>query len=708
MLQISDCAETYQKINGIKSVISATILPSLHDNLACIHTFWSSQDFIKFEKNIYYNEYVIEKESLNVLSCGVSYDVSSIIMCTFSKSGKKQAIFREKKVPKEKLYLEIWSESKKEIAFDMTECKEHGKITKHDPFKCFEWSSDERFLLYTAEEKQPKSVSYFQDTSHCKEEGESTIKGEEYVHREEWGETCVGDHHTVLCLLEISSGTIEVLPAHKMHQDISFGQAKWGPDDESIVFVGWEESPYRLGVWACRNRKSALYSMDLKSKNIECLTPGDNICVRSPRFSPNFNTLIYFENTSGGPHFKGAKLKKYNWKTKENFTVIDLVENAPGNEFPGIYADYLPPRCWSEDGKYVYFSTLWRSRLAIVCVDIGNGNIQEVEVGTDYGVSSILDVNYNMIIAEVSAPNIEPCLVFYHLNESNKSAVVEGRFLDSCAPVRHLDINWEIIRLVPEIPNKSYPNLDYDIVVISPKEMQKKCPLIVMPHGGPHSCLPARFLFRYIGFVKLGYTLCMINYRGSAGFGENNINSLLGNIGTQDVADVQQAALHVKHESRLDVGDIFIFGGSHGGFIAAHLCGRHPDFYKAAVLMNPSIDICTKVGVADIPDWNWVECGFGENFDLSTVVTPAHLKVFWEKSPARHVDNVCTPTLLLLGKNDRRVPMSQGLKYYKLLKARKVPVQVYVYEDNHQLLKTPHDGDRFMQSILWFDKHLSL
>ncbi|GIX81740.1 acylamino-acid-releasing enzyme [Caerostris extrusa] len=655
---ISDYAETYQKINGIK----------------------------------------------------VSYDISSITMCTFSKSGKKQAIFREKKIPEEKLYFEIWSESKKEIAFDMTECKEHGKITKQDPFKCFEWSSDERFLLYTAEEKQPKSVSYFQDTSHSKRKG----KGEEYAHREEWGEACVGDHHTVLSLLEITSGSIVVLPTHKIHHDISFGQAKWGPNDESIVFVGWEEFPYRLGVWACRNRKSALYSMDLKSKNIECITPGDNICVRSPRFSPDFDTLIYFENASGGPHFKGAKLKKYNWKTKENFTVVDLVENAPGNEFPGIYADYLPSRCWSEDRKHVYFSTLWRSRMAIVCVDINNGNIQEVDVGKDYGVSSILDVNYNMIIAEISAPNIEPCLIFGHWNESNKSAV-EWRFLDSCAPVRHLDINWEIIRLVPEIPNKSYPNLDYDIIVISPKEMQKKCPLIIMPHGGPHSCLPARFLFRHIGFVKLGYTLCLINYRGSAGFGENSINSLPGNIGMQDVADVQQAALHVKNESRFDVGDVFIFGASHGGFIAAHLCGRHPDFYKAAVLMNPSIDICTKVvlltfliGKSLCNTYNWVECGFGENFDLTTIITPVHLRVFWEKSPARYVDNVYTPTLLLLGKNDRRVPISQGLKYYKLLKARKVPVQVYLYEDNHQLSKTPHDGDRFMQSILWFDKHLSL
>ncbi|GIY65666.1 acylamino-acid-releasing enzyme [Caerostris darwini] len=699
--EISHYAQTYKNIASIPTALFAKILQGAHENLTYIHSLWSSQDFVKFEKNVFSHDFLVEKESLKIVSNGISCDTSSELLCAFSKSGKKRAILREKKSSEEKVFLEIWNEYQKETTFDMNECKEHGKISRNDPFKCFEWSSDEKFLLYAAEEKQPKSVSYFKN-SNKKEETDSIIKGEEYAFKEEWGEACVGDHHTVLCMLEIETGKVEVLPTSKIGEHISFGQAKWGPDDESIIFVGWKEFPYRLGVWACRNRRSTIYAMNLRNKDIEILTPDCNICVRSPRFSPNFDTLIYLENSGGGPHFKGAKLRKYDWKTKKNSTIVDLVKNAAEEEFPGIYADYLPLRCWSEDGKNIFFSTIWRSRTAIVCVDIDNGHVQKIDVDEDFGSAFLLDVQQNMIIAEMSAPNIEPCLAIGHFNYQNK-VVVDWKFLDANSPVRHNDINWEILKLIPTIPNKDYSNLDYDIIVISPKEMQSKCPLIIMPHGGPHSCFTAGFLSRRIGFVKLGYVLCIVNYRGSIGFGENNLNSLPGNIGSKDVAD--QAAIHVKNNCNFDIGNVVVFGGSHGGFLGAHLCGQYPDFYKAAVLLNPVIDVSNMMGISDIPDWTWVEGGCGDNFEMSTVATPDNLKTMWERSPIKYLENVRSPTLLLLGTKDLRVPMSQGLKYYQLLKARGVPVRVCKYDDNHQLLKTPHDGDHFMQSVIWFNKY---
>jgi len=67
-----------------------------------------------------------------------------------------------------------------------------------------------------------------------------------------------------------------------------------------------------------------------------------------------------------------------------------------------------------------------------------------------------------------------------------------------------------------------------------------------------------------------------VNYRGSVGFGDDNVFSLLGRIGDQDVKDVQQAAEDVLTAYSLPRDRVIAVGGSHGGFLCAHLVGQYP------------------------------------------------------------------------------------------------------------------------------------
>src|SRR5262249_53860228 len=79
-----------------------------------------------------------------------------------------------------------------------------------------------------------------------------------------------------------------------------------------------------------------------------------------------------------------------------------------------------------------------------------------------------------------------------------------------------------------------------------------------------------------------------------------------------------------------------------------------------------------------------------------------------ERSSIHLIDRIKTPVLLQLGKKDRRVPYSIGLRYYECLKAKKIPTKLYVYDSNHGLSEAPHASDCFVNTVLFIHEHLHL
>lgn len=125
----------------------------------------------------------------------------------------------------------------------------------------------------------------------------------------------------------------------------------------------------------------------------------------------------------------------------------------------------------------------------------------------------------------------------------------------------------------------------------------------------------------------------LVNYRGSLGFGQASISSLLSRVGEQDVADtqvrgtglrvlggccwedaavwvpmvgapwVQLAVQQALHREPLDPHRLALLAGSHGAFIALHLLTREPERYQACALRSPVSNLPALLGTSDIPDW---------------------------------------------------------------------------------------------------------
>uniref|UniRef100_A0A8C4IUR0 acylaminoacyl-peptidase n=1 Tax=Dicentrarchus labrax TaxID=13489 RepID=A0A8C4IUR0_DICLA len=557
--------------------------------------------------------------------------------------------------------LEIWDQHCLRKCLNLTALNKHGRVYDDAQFGCLSWSECENKLLYVAEK-----------STHDEESDRS-------VYCEDWGEALTNKSVPVMCVVNMQSGSVSVLQG--VPPDVSPGQALWAPGSQSVFFVGWYHEPFRLGLKYCSNRRSALFKLDLDG-NCESLS-GDNLSVSCPRLSPDGSTLIYQQGQVFGPHSQCLSLQQLDLKSGKTSTLLDVVNRPHTGEFAGVY-EALPPCCWSADSQRVVNSL--KSLMSFVW--------------------KLLTVQKDLMVVCCSSPNTPPTLRVGFLPSAGEA--VTWQTLQQ--PIMTFDFHWTVLDVTPpqDEDNTHYSGLDFGAVLVKPSRLlhEAKIPLVVFIHGGPHSQFPAEWNTTTAGLAKLGFAVLMVNYRGSTGFGQDSILSLIGQIGSQDVKDVQRAVLTVlRMDNTLDPKRLAVIGGSHGGFLSCHLVGQYPEFYKACAARNPVINAATLLGTSDIVDWRYTSVGFQYSYDQ--IPTAEALAAMLEKSPIRHAAQIKAPVLLMLGGRDKRVSPHQGLELYKALKSRALPVRLLWFpEDGHSLSRVDTQVDCFLNTVLWLQQHL--
>ncbi len=224
----------------------------------------------------------------------------------------------------------------------------------------------------------------------------------------------------------------------------------------------------------------------------------------------------------------------------------------------------------------------------------------------------------------------------------------------------------------------------------------KKYPVYMLLHGGPHNAITDGTQWRWNAqvFAGWGYITTWHNFHGSSGFGQEFTDSINPDGITLPYEDTIKAADHLQSQPYVDANRLAAGGGSYGGFLASTLLGRpHP--FKALVAHAAVYDNFTQYG----SDYGAEKARFFDHWDK-----PAEFTRF---SPHSSAGSFRTPTLVIHGQLDLRVPVNQGFELFNTLQTRGVPSKLmYFPDENHWILKPQNSLFWYQTTKDWLEKYI--
>ncbi|MBM4069783.1 MAG: S9 family peptidase [Planctomycetes bacterium] len=227
---------------------------------------------------------------------------------------------------------------------------------------------------------------------------------------------------------------------------------------------------------------------------------------------------------------------------------------------------------------------------------------------------------------------------------------------------------------------------------------KKKWPLVQVVHGGPHNGIMTDFSFRWNLqlWAAQGWVIGCVNFHGSSGFGQKFADSITGDYATKPTIDIMKATDWFEQQPWIDKSRIATAGASYGGFMMAWLNG-HTERFKAMVCHAGVFSYHTQMA-SDVVRGRERALGAFPWTDISRID---------KVSPQRYSKNMKTPTLILHGEKDFRVPVAHGLEYYNTLRQKGVPTRlVYFPDENHWILKPQNSRLWHREVFGWLERYI--
>jgi dipeptidyl aminopeptidase/acylaminoacyl peptidase len=235
-------------------------------------------------------------------------------------------------------------------------------------------------------------------------------------------------------------------------------------------------------------------------------------------------------------------------------------------------------------------------------------------------------------------------------------------------------------------------------------DASKKYPLLVLIHGGPQSAWNTNWSYRWNPqvFTNSGdYVVFMPNPRGSTGYGQKFVDEISGDWGGKVYVDLMNGVAEVIKRPYIDKNRIGGAGASYGGYMVNWILGHNNDprfKFKALVSHAGVYNLESMAGVTE-ELWftNW-------EFKGQPWTNPA---MYARWSPHKFAKNFKTPTLVIHGQLDYRVPYGEGIQLYTTLQVQNVPSKIIIFPDEGHWILKPQNSEFWYNNVLdWLGKYL--
>ena len=396
------------------------------------------------------------------------------------------------------------------------------------------------------------------------------------------------------------------------------------------------------------------------------------------RWSPDGKSIAY----TGSPDSSGVSttflyvIPAAGGTPKELTTKFDLSVGTP---------------VWSRDGKTIYFSTNLLEAIEVYSCDVASGAVKQVtQRGGSTGITDISRDGRVFVGTTSSAKQPTELYSWIPDTSSLRTITDHNAWLKDYALADTEVVKW-----------KSKDGTEVEGLLTKPVgyEAGKKVPFLLNPHGGPTGASLNNFSGTVQVLAANGFAVLQPNFRGSTGkglaFSQANKNSW----GKGDYEDCMAGVDSMIASGLADPDRLGAFGWSYGGYMTFWILTQ-TDRFKAVSPGAAISNIYSMYSQNDIQRylrWFYSDKAPWEATDL-----------YWDRSPMKYVKNVKTPTMIMHGQVDTRVPIAQAQEFYMALKEMNVPVEFVVYpRENHGFTEPRHQMDRVRRYVKFFAKYLN-